>query len=165
MNKIKNILKSKTFKIVVITIGVLFVLSLVFQVGMMAGFKRVSFGRDWGDNYERNFGMPRMGPRMMNGKFDNFGNIPSAHGAIGQIIKVELPTIIVLDEKDNTEKIVLINEKTEIHKVREEIKKEDLKIDDNVVIMGVPNSSGQIEARLIRIIPAPLNQVPINKIN
>jgi hypothetical protein len=162
MNKIKSILRSKAFRIIVIIVGVFAVLSLVFQMGVMAGFRRASFGRDWGDNYSMNFGMPRMGPRMMDMDFGNFGKLPNAHGAIGKIVKLELPSIVVLDEKDNTEKPVLVNEKTEIRKVRTSINSSDLKIDDHVVIMGAPNSSGQIEARLIRILPVPL-PLPINK--
>lgn len=146
-----------------IVFGSLFVASFIFQAGMIAGFKKASFGRDWGDNYIKNFGRLEMGPRMMNGKFDNFGDLPIAHGAIGKIIKIELPSIVVLDEKDNTEKIILINEKTEIRKIRGNMKSEDLKIDEHVVIVGNPNSSGQIEARLIRILPVPL-ELPI-KIN
>lgn len=158
MNKIKNILKSKTFKTVIITLGVLAVVSFIFQAGQMMGFRKVSFGRDWGDNYAVNFGSPHMGPKMMGEKFGDFGNLPNAGGAIGKIVKVELPTIVVLDEKDNTEKIVLIDDKTQIRMVRENITKDNLKIDEYVVIMGAPNSSGQIEARLIRILPAPLRE-------
>jgi len=161
MNKLKSILKSKVFRIIVIIIGVFTIISLIFQIGMMAGFRKASFGRDWGDNYERNFGMPKMGPKMMDMEFGNLGKLPNAHGAIGKIVKIELPTIVVLDEKDNTEKSVLVNEKTEIRMVRESINSTDLKIDEYVVVMGAPNSSGQIEARLIRILPAPL-PLPIN---
>jgi hypothetical protein len=43
------------------------------------------------------------------------------------------------------------------------IGKEDLKIGDKVVIIGAPNSLGQIEAKLLRIIKAPLDSV-INRI-
>jgi len=158
-DKIKNILESKNFRVVTYTIGVLLVIFLIFQAGMIAGFRKASFGHDWGDNYAMNFGGPQKGPRvigMMGGEFGDFGNLPNAHGAIGKIIKVTLPTMIVLDEKDNTEKVVLIDEKTEIMRMREVINKEDLKIDDHVIVIGTPNSSGQIEARLIRFLPAPL---------
>lgn len=155
-NKIKNTIESKNFRTVIYTIGVLAVLVIVFQAGVFVGFRKVSFGRDWGNNYMMNFGSPHRGPQMMGGNFGDFGNLPNASGAIGKIIKVELPTIIVLDEKDNTEKVVLINEKTEIRKVRDSVTEDELKIDEHVVVIGTPNSSGQIEARLIRFLPAPL---------
>lgn len=155
--KIKNIIESKTFHTVIYTLGILFVLFLVFQAGMTAGFRKASFGCDWGKNYAKNFGSPHMGPRIkiVGENFGNFNNLPNAHGAIGRIIKIESSSIIVFDEKDNTEKVIIINDKTEIRNMRDSITKDQLKIDDNVVIIGVPNSSGQIEAKLIRFLPAP----------
>ena len=157
-DKIKKALESKTFRTVIYTLGVLVIISLVFQAGMIAGFKKASFGRDWGDNYAKNFGSPNKGPKMMGKEFGDFGNLPNAHGTIGKILKIELPTFVVLDEKDNTEKIILINEKTEIRKMRDRVTEGELKIDDVVIIIGTPNSSGQIEAKLVRFLPAPLPQ-------
>lgn len=151
--KIKKALESIKFKTVICILGILAVILLVFQAGMIAGFRKASFGHDWGEHYSQNFGFPNMGPGMMRG---GFGNLPNAHGAIGKIIKVSLPTIIVLDEKDNTEKSVLIGEGTEIRKVKESIDEDQLKVDDHVVVIGSPNSSGQIEAKLIRFLPFPL---------
>lgn len=158
-NKIKNVSESRIFKIIIYTLGGLVIVFLIFRLGMMAGFSRVSFGRDWGDNYAMNFGPMNRGPQMMGGEF---GNLPNAHGAIGKIIKIELPTIIVLDEKDNTEKVVLINDKTEIREMQNNITSDELKLDDYIVVIGAPNSSGQIEARLIRLLPVPLLPGPIN---
>lgn len=158
-NKIKKILESKNFRAVIYTIGVLLIIFLIFQAGMIVGFRKASFGRDWGDNYAMNFGGPQRGSKvmgMMGGEFGDFGNLPNAHGTIGKIIKIELPTIIVLDEQDNTEKVVVLSDQTEIRKVRDSIIKDELKIDDHIVVIGAPNSSGQIEARLIRFLPAPL---------
>ncbi len=152
-NDIKNVFESKSFRVVIYILGGLIVLAVVFQAGMFAGFRRASFGHDWGNNYAMNFGLPNRGPQMMGG---DFGNLPNAHGAIGKIIKIELPTIIVLDEKDNTEKVVLINEKTEIRVARDVVTADGLKLDDHIVVIGSPNSSGQIEARLIRLLPLPL---------
>ena len=160
-NGIKNILESKKFRVVIYTLGALFIFFLIFQVGMMAGFRKVSFDRDWGDNYVMNFGSPHRNLQMMGGRFGDFGNLPNAHGAIGKIIKVELPTIVVLDEKDNIEKIVLINDKTEIRRARDVVTRDELKLDDQIIVIGTPNSSGQIEAGLIRLLPAPLPG-PIN---
>jgi hypothetical protein len=159
-NKIKKILESKTFLAVICTIGVLALLFFVFQAGRQAGFRKASFGRDWGRNYEMNFGSPRQGPKMMGEGFGDFGKLPNAHGAIGKIIKIELPTLIVLDEKDKTEKVVLTDTTTQVHRMRDAIKIEDLKIDDNIIVIGEPNSLGQIEAKFIRFFPVPF-QTPI----
>ena len=157
---IKKILESNNFRTFVYTLGVLFVIFLIFQAGMMVGFRKASFGRNWGDNYERNFGSPHQGPKMISGELGDFGNLPNAHGAIGKIIKLELPTMIVLDENDNTEKVVIIDNKTEIRLMRETMTPDKLKLDDLIIVIGEPNSSGQIEARLIRFLPAPL-PIPI----
>ena len=158
--KINNYIKSKKFKSILYIIGILAVVFVVFEMGMMAGFRKASFGREWGDNYERNFGFPAMGPQMMGGEFGGPGNFPNAHGAIGKIIKIELPNIIVQDEKDNTEKNVLTTDKTEIKIGRDTQVVSELKLDDHIVVIGSPNTSGQLEARLIRILPAPLPVSP-----
>lgn len=154
-NKIKSIFESQTFKTVIYTIGVLFIIFLIFQAGMIAGFRKASFGRDWGENYTDNFGSPHKFIGMRGEGMGDFGNLPNAHGAIGKIIKVELPIMVVFDGKDQTEKIIVINDKTDIRMMRDVVDTSALKVDEHVVVIGAPNSSGQIEAKLIRFIPAP----------
>jgi len=144
---IKKVLESKIALKVLCVIGIIIVSLLIFSAGVTVGFHKASFGRAWGENYARNFGM--MPNRQMFGR-DNF---PNANGAIGKIIKITLPTIIVQD-KDNTEKVILIKNDTKIQKMISEVKPSDLAIDDFVVIIGSPNTQGQIEAKLIRIMPA-----------
>ena len=145
---IKKIFESKTSNKILIAIGVAIIIVLIFSAGISVGFHRASFGRAWGDNYEHNFGM-RPG-NMMFGR-DNF---PNSHGTTGKIIKIELPTIIVQD-KNLTEKTVLIKNDTQIQEMREKVIINDLKIDDFIVVVGNPNEQGQIEAKLIRIMPFP----------
>ena len=153
--KVSNFVESKNFKIAIYILGTIFVLSFIFQAGMMAGYRKASFSRNWGDNYEKNFGP---GPRSSHrgGMFieENFKGMPNANGAIGKIIKVELPNIIVLD-KDQTEKVVVINDDTSILERKEKVTKDILTLDKFIVVIGVPNESGQIEAKLIRILPIP----------
>ncbi len=154
---IKKIFESKVSTKVLVVIGVVIVALLIFYAGVAVGFLKASFAHNWEENYERNFGMRP--DSFMFGK-DNF---PNAHGAIGKVIKIELPTIIV-QGIDNTEKVVLINDDTQIQKIKEVVTAPDLKIDDSVVVIGTPNAQGQIEAKLIRIMPlgmpAPLGQMP-----
>lgn len=154
-NKITNTFKSKLFKTITYTLGGLFIVFIIFQAGMIAGFKKVSFGRDWGNNYTENFGSPHRSFRMMGQDFGDFGNMPNAHGAMGRIIKVDLPTIVVFDIKDQTEKSIVVDDKTEIRRMRDIVPSDQLIIDENIIVIGDPNSSGQIEAKLIRFIPAP----------
>jgi hypothetical protein len=150
-NKINSIVESKKFKIAIYVLGAFFVLLFVFQAGMMVGFRKASFNHDWGNNYERNFGPNKKGPQFFEG---DFGRMPNANGAIGKIIKVELPNIVVLD-KDQTEKIIVINDNTDILERKDKIAKESLTIDKFIVVIGNPNTNGQIEAKLIRVIPSP----------
>ena len=148
--KLKWVLESKILLGILYGIGSVFVLATVFSAGISVGFHKASFEKAWGDNYERNFGMMR--GDMMD-RFNGFQReLPNAHGAVGRIIKIELPTIIVAD-KDNTEKVVLIDETTQIQKMRTEIKSSDLKIDDFAVIIGAPDDKGQIDAKFIRVMP------------
>ena len=141
--QLEKVFKSKVLVGILYGVGIVIIAGLIFSAGISVGFHKASFGRAWGENYQRNFGM--MGGR------DNF---PNAHGAIGKIIKIELPTIIVQD-KDNTEKVVLIKDDTKIQKMQDEIKSSDLKIDDFLVVIGSPDTQGQVEAKFIRIMPAP----------
>jgi len=153
-NLINEISESKSIKYGIYALGALVVLFFVFQAGMIAGFRKASFGRDWGDNYTNNFGSPHKFLKL-GGDLGDFGNLPNAHGAIGKIIKVELPTIVVFDGKDQTEKIILINDQTKIMKGREVVDQIALKVDEHVIVLGQPNTTGQIEAKLIRFIPVP----------
>jgi len=146
--KILKIFESKVLVGILYGVGIVIVIVLIFSAGVSVGFRKASFGRAWGENYERNFGM--MPNRPPFGK-DNF---PNAHGAAGEIIKVELPILIVQD-RENTEKVILIADDTKIQKMREDVKIDELKINDFVVIIGSPNDKGQIEAKFIRIMPMP----------
>lgn len=145
---LKKVFESKVFVGILYGFGIFIVLLVVFSAGINVGFHKASFGRNWGENYERNFGKR---PMMQSFGQDNF---PNAHGAAGKIIKIELPTLIVSD-KDSTEKVVLLKGDTKIQKMREEIKTSDLKIDDFIVVIGVPNTNGQVEAKFIRVMPEP----------
>ena len=153
--QIKKVGKSKILVKILYVLAVLIIAKLVFFAGIMVGFHKASFGRAWGEHYNENFGIGRKNLGMM-----NFGNIgmmdyfPNAHGAIGEIIKMELPNIIVQD-KDNTEKVIAINVNTKIQKARTSITINDLKIADFIVTIGTPNEKGVIEAKLIRVISSP----------
>ncbi len=159
MNLIKEKLQSKTFRNVLIGIGILIIALIIFQMGMFVGFKKASFSYGWGDNYRKTFGdRPRgeFGGMITMRGFPPQDEFSNAHGAIGKIIKIELPTIVVIGT-DNVEKVVLIKEDTLIRQFRDEIKATNLKINDEIVVIGSPNTSSQIEAKLIRLMPGNSN--------
>lgn len=167
-NKIKNVVKNlsdvKTLKVVAYALGVLILIFLIFQAGLSVGLAKAHYNCNWGENYYKNFGPRPIEERdRLPGMMMNMGErFPNANGANGKIIKLELPTLIVQD-RDNTEKVVLIKDDTKIVRQRDEIIGKDLKVDDFVVVIGNPNDKGQIEAKLIRLMPLPPERVNNNQ--
>ncbi|MFA6428719.1 MAG: hypothetical protein WCW02_04250 [Candidatus Buchananbacteria bacterium] len=152
---ISKIFQTKAFKMTLYTIGVIVILLVFFQAGLLVGFKKADFSCRWGENYQRNFIGPEMGMRLPG--LD--GGRPNPHGTAGQIIKVELPNIIV-EGLEGLEKIVKITDQTKIRKFDKLATSTDLQLNDHVVIIGEPNEQGQIEAKLIRVLPLPGDFLP-----
>jgi len=145
-DELVKIFESKTTFKILCGIGIVLVALLIFYAGVNVGFHKASFGRAWGENYERNFGFGPDHPLL---GADNF---PNANGAIGKIIKIELPTIIVQD-KNNTEKVILLSSDTHIEKMANAIDSSELSVNDFIVVIGSPNDQGQVEAKFIRVMP------------
>lgn len=147
--------RTKTFRIICWLIAGLIIFLLGFKAGLAIGFRKANFSFQWGDNYHKNFGGPKNGfLRNMEG-----ADFIDSNGIFGQIIKTASSTLIIKD-RGEVEKIVLISDDTTIKQSRNTLKLEDLKIDDKVVIIGEPNDVGQIEAKLIRVIPPQLTKPP-----
>jgi len=146
--KIKKILQSKIFLYVVCGIGVAAAVAMVFQAGVWVGYRKAAFSFRWGDNYYRAFGGPRgqFAPGLPHGDF------PDAHGADGRIVRISLPTLVI-EGRDGIEKVVVIQNDTDIRRFRDQVAASDLKIDDQVVVIGSPDDQARIDARLIRILP------------
>ena len=145
-----KIFQSKLFKGSLLGIAGLIILLLIFKAGMMVGIKKADFSCRWSDNYHRNFGGPK------GGFWGGFGDrdFMDANGTFGQIIKIE-GNLLTIKGNQNTEKVILLNESTVIKSMQDTIKATDLKVDDNIVVIGEPNQAGQIAAKLIRIVPLP----------
>lgn len=143
-----NILDSKLFRAIILSIAGLIVLVIVFGLGVFVGTKKADFSFKWAEQYHRNFGGPMEGflGNMMGNEFT------SDNGVFGQIIKIDGQTLTIKD-RDNIEKIVTVDNKTTINFLRDNKKISDLKIGDNVVVIGEPTANGQIKAELLRIIP------------
>jgi hypothetical protein len=149
MDKIKKFAQSKNFIKALKIIGVVFILFFVFQLGMFVGFQKASFSFRVGENYFRQM-QGRPGDFSMGIKGGDFAN---PHGSIGKIIKISLP-IIIIEDRDNIEKKALIGSDTVLKGVKDNIKVNDLKVGDMVMVIGTPNDDNiQIEAKLIRILP------------
>lgn len=134
---------SNKLKYSIAGIGSLIVLLLIFQAGVMFGFHRANFGYRWSENYENNFF-----PRPMMGR----GGMMRAHGAIGEILKIDGSSFTVKG-KDEAEKIVLIDLNTVFESDNGPVKVTDLKVGDNVFVIGAPSDVGQVVAKVVRIVP------------
>lgn len=152
---INKILQSKVFAGVIIAVIVLMILLLGFKIGSIVGARKADFSCRWSDNYHQNFGGPQKG--FLQGLGDR--DFIEANGTFGQIIKIDGSTLVVKGRND-VEKVVLVNDATVIKNFQNTIKAGDLKVDNLVVIIGEPNVSGQIEAKLIRVIPPLPTQEP-----
>lgn len=157
----EKVVKSGYFKWTLAAIAALIVLLGVFRLGMVVGFKKANFAYGWDESYPRNFGGPR--PGMMLGSFGrtkkgpgNFGPfndgrfMMNPHGAAGKIIKVASSTFAIKGE-DNIEKTVIVSKDTSIVERRQNLPFSDLKVGDEVTVLGSPNEEGQINAKLIRL--------------
>ncbi|MGA2418333.1 MAG: hypothetical protein ABSF55_03790 [Candidatus Staskawiczbacteria bacterium] len=149
----KDILQSKLFRGIILGIAGLIILAFVFGLGVFIGMKRADFSFQWAEEYHQNFGGPQ------GGIFGNFmgtdREFANANGSFGQIIKIDpaTETLTIKDASNNVEKNILVSDKTTIVYQRKNIKLSDLKLNDSVVVIGDPNSSGQIQAELIRVMP------------
>ena len=154
MDKIEKFFESRKLRIV---IGVFFVLGIVlfiFEAGVLIGYKQASFSYRLDENYNRDFEGMSGSEQILS----NLGtpNLPNANGATGSIIKISLPSIIIAD-KDGVEKTITVTDDTILRQFRSDIDATDLKVGDFVIVIGSPNDVGQIEARLIRVVPSPTN--------
>jgi len=143
--------KQDMLKLAVFGLSGFIVVLFVLSVGIWIGGERAKFSYKWADNYHKNFGGPREGFFGEVRKFPN-DDFMSGHGEFGTIVKIS-GSEIVMRGKDNMEKVVLIKDDTVIKNQKEDIKKGDLKANDFVVVIGLPNESGQIEAKMIRLLP------------
>ncbi len=149
--KLQEIINSKAAKYVIRIVGALFVLLLAFKAGEYVGIRKASFSYNWGNNYYRNFmGRERMG---INEGFRG-GEFLMGHGVGGPILKNSSSTLIIQD-RDGAEKAVLLSSSTLIKRFRDDVLASDLKPGEWVAVLGNPNEEGQIEAKLVRVLPPP----------
>lgn len=150
--KIKVLYTHKKLRVTSYVIGGLFILGLTFQLGVLVGYHKANFARNWGDHYNKNFGMER--PDSMRGMMH--GKYPTAHGAAGKVVSLSLPTFVILD-RDGTEKNIIITNKTVIKNGMNNASSSELKSDSMVMVLGDPTEDGKVEAKLIRIMPFPFS--------
>lgn len=150
---IKQYIKSPSFRGIIIGIGLAVIVLLVFQAGVFVGYRKASFAYRFGDSYYRVF--DRRAPSPLG--FPLHDEFRASHGAMGEVMSVSLPTLVVAGP-DSVEKTILITDDTLVRKFDSELKVEDIQTGDFLVAIGDPNESSQIQAKLIRILPPPPNR-------
>lgn len=150
---IKEYIQSQSFKGILIGIFIAIIALVIFQSGVAIGERKASFAHRFGDNFERNFRDPRGGAFMQRG-LPGGANMPGGHGAVGEIVSINLPLVVVAGP-DNLEKTVVITDTTEIREFRDTLKSDQLSIGDFIIVLGTPNDQGQVDAKLIRLAPPP----------
>ncbi len=140
---------SSTFRRIIFGIGIVAGALFIFQAGMIVGMRRAAFGYHWQENYHRNFDGEQRGFLGIGGE-----RLPGAHGTFGRIIRVTLPTFAVEDAM-NIEKTVRLGGATIIREPHGTAGPDTLVVGESVIVVGTPNNEGEIEAKLIRILPAP----------
>ena len=146
---LENFFQSKSFKLIIFCTTCVLISIFIFSLGVFVGIKKASFSFQWADEYHRNFGGPQGG---LFGEFmgTNRG-VANANGSFGKIIKIEDNKLTVMDR--DAEKIILVDKNTDIVYLKNELSPSSLKINDSIIVIGDPNASGQIIAKLIRVMP------------
>ena len=144
--------QSRLFRGLILGIVGLIILVFVFSLGVYVGTEKAEFSFKWADEYHRNFAGPQGGflGNMMG------QDLTDGNGVFGQLIKINGQTLTIRG-LDNVKKNILVGDKTTIIYQRKNVKLSDLKINETVVVIGDPDNNGQIQAELIRVMPAPVS--------
>lgn len=150
---INKFLQSEKYSRLVKTLGVLLAILVIFGAGIFVGYRKADFSNRWSSNYYRDFGVSHspFGPSVIS---DTDDNAPIPHGAFGTVIGVNLPTFAVKGPNE-AEKVIVIGPRTIIRTMRNLGTTTDIKTGQSLIIIGEPDSQGQIDASFIRIVPAP----------
>jgi len=79
------------------------------------------------------------------------------HGAIGAVSQIE-GTTITIQTRDGATQIIMTDSQTRVERDLVKPTKlalRDLKVGDQIIVVGAPNAQGQIKAKLIRVLPTP----------
>lgn len=153
----ESFFQSRRLQWVIGGIAAVIVLLLVFQAGVFVGLRKARFSYRWGEQYHQVFGGPR-GGFMADLQGQDF---ISGHGTAGTVIKID-GNNIVIKGNDGVEKNVMVTDDTTIEKGRAMLKVSDIKVDDNVVVIGTPEDNGSIQAKLIRVFDTAAANAPFH---
>ena len=82
---------------------------------------------------------------------------PGGHGAVGKITQIE-GTTITLQARDGTTQTIQSDNQTRLERGSAKMTKlnlRDLRVGDQIIVIGAPNAQGQFKAKLIRVLNLP----------
>ena len=142
----KEIIKSKNAQLALeIVMGVL-VLVIVFTAGVLVGLEKARYSYNWGENRYNAFAGP---PGFFLDR-----NYLNAHGLVGNVLQINGDSLVV-QSPDNMEKIVETTNQTMFRSGHSQIGLDDLKVNDDIAVIGSPGPTGEMEAVLIRVLQPP----------
>jgi len=147
----KEFMQSPLFDKLIWALGALLIALVIFAAGMMVGYRKAEFSFQWQTHYADMFG-GEASPFAITGDTDD--NAPTSHGAFGQVVAVDMPTVTVKGPRE-AEKVIVIGPETAIRRFRGPATSTDIVVGESVVAIGEPDSQGRIMASLIRIMPPP----------
>lgn len=139
---------SRPFRSAIVILVALLVGLAIFEAGVLFGLHQARHSYRWGEAYQRNFGGPG------GGFFLHPGGIPNGHGAFGRIASTTDSSFIITDPS-HPEQSVRVDSGTVIRNGAQDVSLSALTAGTYVVVIGEPGTDGVIDAKLIRIIPAP----------
>ncbi|MDE2188679.1 MAG: hypothetical protein KGJ35_03050 [Patescibacteria group bacterium] len=147
----KDILQSKKILAIASVLAILAFIVIIFELGVMVGYRKAAFEYNWGNNYYRVFGQKN----SMIGMMGDLDDLPAAHGVMGTIIRVQ-PPYAFIEGPNNEEKTIFIGSSTNVVKYHTSINPSNLSEGEYIVVVGSPNAStSQIDANFVRVLPPP----------
>lgn len=123
---------------------------LILRLGMFIGHVQAALSLRAGETYFRAID----GSDTRNTLLFVSNDMPTAHGAVGRVMSVSLPTFVVASP-DNVEKTVVVSTGTQVRRFRDVVPATDIRQNDFTVVLGNPDAAGRIQADLVRIMPTP----------
>lgn len=147
--QLRAFVRSDTFRGIVIGAISVLILVIVFKAGVAVGFHRAAFSYQLDQNYGRTFGRPAAHMLGLT------AGAPDPHGGFGKIVSVSASSIVIANGTGPEVQIELAADTM----IRDQDKTADvstLAVGSYVIVFGQPTDKGAVQAKLIRIVPAPM---------
>jgi len=147
----KDYLQSNTVTRIIVILGIVVIVLLAFQGGVLVGYHEGSFGSDRDSAYARGLG----DPRSIFAPFMRDADDANPHGAVGEIVRTASSTFM-LKGPSSDEQVVSFTPTTTIRLMRGAGTPSDIRVGEQAIVIGEPGQGGDIDAVFIRILPAPV---------